>query len=118
AEREPRAGRRVLTVAERPERVGEAVAGLVPDHAGELDVERARALAGPALAARDDDRLARAAREIDDRRAAAGRDLAAGQPPAVAHQHAVLAGRDREPDRLAARLVGLGDHRVRALVLD
>ena len=105
-------------VPEGVERLGECVAALAAGEPAQLDARRVYRLDVPALAHGDDDRLARAAVEIEDRATEPDLDLAALELAAVADQHAVVAGRDRDPDRRTARLVGLGDHRARAAILD
>src|SRR5207249_3888808 len=82
---------------------------------GDAELDARRILEATALGGRGLDRLARATREVERARR---RQLAARQRRAVADDHLVVAGRDRDAHRGALGLVGLGDDRVRALVLD
>src|SRR5690606_2402315 len=102
-----------LLVAERLQRGGEVVVALATDDTEDLDAIRPREAA--ALRRCVDEHLARTARQVDDATAA---DLAARQRRAVAHEDAVVARSDRDAHRRTLGLVRLGDHRLRALVLD
>src|SRR5947209_8254109 len=75
----------VLVVAERGQALRVAVVALAADDEADLEAIRLRVAADAALGGRRDERLARAARQIDD---AAGGDLAARQRLAVAHDDA------------------------------